>query len=842
MSPQTLAFIIVLLGIFVLLALLARNFQYFSLRVKVMLGILLTGSIALGILAFFAITRTGIITDSLSNRLDTSVSQLAEEQLVNNAFVEADRANQFFERIERDVTKLAAYKVSLDSEKTTLSQGVYWDAATNLTRLNGGQYVNSATDISSVFVPSTTDLSEDVLAELNISAYMDFSAPSSLEANPSMFAIHYTSPTGVIRHYPSINLASELSHDYDATSRPYYRITAPLRNPQRLSRWTIPYYYDAAGGGPVLVVTVASPVYLGDTFNGVVAADIQLARITEQVSSLKFGQTGYAFMIDETGGIISMPDAGYAMFGINREELAPEEFSKQNIMGHGSDELSALTNRMTAGGNGLNIIQVNGVDTYISYEPVKANGYTLALVVPVSEMQTAIVAARNETSSQIQTSLLLAAVILVGLLAFAVVISLAVSQFISAPVVKLTGTANQIVDGDLDAQATVTSHDETGRLAEAFNTMTARLRRALIGLEQRVAERTAELELANERNERRAKQFESISKVSSTISSTRNLDNLLQQITSIISNEFGFYHVGIFLLDTAREYAILSAANSEGGRRMLDRSHRLKVGETGLVGFVTSAGKPRVALDTGADAIFFNNPDLPETRSEITLPLRVGEEIIGALDVQSIEPNAFNQEDIQILSTLADQVSIAIENARQHEETRKALVESDSLSRQFIQTGWSRFTKSQSIEGIRHTGAKSTLLYRKAGNEDGKGHANTGLLKPRGRGTVLSLPVKLRGEVIGTVDVRSPENRQWDQDELDIVTAILERAAIAMENARLLAESQKLAAKERTIGEISAKISAQSEIEELLKTAAQELGRTLPGMQIAIQLAKEELE
>jgi len=273
---------------------------------------------------------------------------------------------------------------------------------------------------------------------------------------------------------------------------------------------------------------------------------------------------------------------------------------------------------------------------------------------------------------------------------------------------------------------------------------------------------------------------------------------------------------------------------------MLERSHRLKVGETGLVGYVTSTGRPRVALDTGADAIFFNNPDLPETRSEITLPLRAGEETIGALDVQSIEPDAFNQEDIQILSTLADQVSIAIQNARQHEETRKALVESDSLSRQFIQSGWSRFTRSQQIEGIRHTGAKSTLLYRKSGNIDGKSPSNTSQLRPRGRGAVLSLPVKLRGEVIGTVDIRSPENRQWDQDELDIVTAILERAAIALENARLLTESQKLAAKERTIGEISARISAQSEIEELLKTAAQELGRTLPGMEIAIQLSKDQ--
>ncbi|HEU0293282.1 MAG TPA: GAF domain-containing protein [Anaerolineales bacterium] len=839
MNLQTLAFIVIVLVFLVLIGLVARNFRNFSLRVKILLGILLTGSLALGILAFFAITRAAVISDSLSNRLDTSVRLLAEEQLVNTAFLEADRANQFFEGIERQVTSLASYRVSLESQKLTFNQGTYWDATAELTRLEGGQYGNSAADPSSVFVPANTRLSDEILAELNTSAYLDFSAPSSLEGNPSMLAIYYISATGAVRYYPNIGLASLLPPDFDATSRPYYRITAPLFNPQRLSRWTIPYV-DAAGGG--LVVTVASPVYIGDTFNGVVAADIQLSRITEQVSSLKIGQTGYAFMIDDAGRIISMPPAGYAMFGINPEALAPEEYFKQTVMGAGPDELSSITNRMTAGGNGLNIIKVNGADTYISYAPIKANGYNLALVVPVSEMQTAIVAARNETRSQIQTSLWQAAVILVGLLAVAIVISLAISQVISAPVVRLTETTNQIVEGDLTAQALVTSHDETGRLAEAFNTMTSRLREALMGLEQRVAERTAELALANERNERRAKQFESIAKVSGTISSTRNLDNLLPQITSIISDEFGFYHVGIFLLDTAREYAILSAANSEGGQRMLERSHRLKVGETGLVGYVTSTGKPRVALDTGADVIFFDNPDLPETRSEITLPLRVGEEIIGALDVQSKQPNAFNQEDIQILSTLADQVSIAIENARQHEETRRALVESESLSRQFIQSGWSRFARSQSIEGIRHTGAKSTLLYRKSGNENGKGQSGTGQLWPRGRGAVLALPVKLRGEVIGTVDIRSPENQKWDQDELDIVNAILERAAIAMENARLLTESQKLAAKERTIGEISAKISAQSEIEELLKTAAQELGRSLPGMEISIQLAKEATE
>jgi len=261
-----------------------------------------------------------------------------------------------------------------------------------------------------------------------------------------------------------------------------------------------------------------------------------------------------------------------------------------------------------------------------------------------------------------------------------------------------------------------------------------------------------------------------------------------------------------------------------------------------MVGFVIGTGKARVALDTGADAVFFNNPDLPDTRSEIALPLRVGEEIIGALDVQSTEPNAFSQEDINILSTLADQVSVAIQNAQQFEETRRALSESEALSRQFIQTGWQNFTKVQKLTGIHHTGAKSSLLYTKKGNGSGEGALSTGQLKARERGSYLSLPLKLRGEVIGSVDVRSPDNGQWDQDELDIVTAIIERAALSMENARLLTESQKLAAKERTIGSISAKINAQGDIDNLLKTAAQELSQVLPGMSIAVQFKKEETE
>jgi adenylate cyclase len=156
-----------------------------------------------------------------------------------------------------------------------------------------------------------------------------------------------------------------------------------------------------------------------------------------------------------------------------------------------------------------------------------------------------------------------------------------------------------------------------------------------------------------------------------------------------------------------------------------------------------------------------------------------------------------------------------------------------------VRQGWQDFTKARNLAGIRHTGAKATLLYSRNGNTD-EDRFTHDQPSEQPKSALLVLPVKLRDEVIGTVNVRSPGNREWNQDELDIVTAIIERAAVALENARLLTESQKRAAKERTIGEISAKISAQSDIDELLKTATIELGRTLPKANISIQFKKED--
>lgn len=836
-APRFGAGIMVLAAVVFLIYLVPRALGG-NIRSKIVAGILLTGMISLGVLSFFSFNRAGQLINILSNRVETSVNLLAEEQLINTVSSEANRANISFDTAISQVAGLASQLELLQEQKNSLGRGTYWNAAVRLIQYSDGQYYNSTYSPSSVFVPSTVDFNDEVVSELNVTAYLDFSAPFVLENNKQISAIYYTDNRGIITYFPNVRLGGNLRHDYDATKQPTYRVATPLFNPDRLPRWSFPRQ-DPAGTG--LVISVSAPVYFKDEFKGVMTADFQLQRIAEQVNSIRVGKTGYAFLVDNDGHIIAMPPQGYEFFEMQPEILEVNEEPQQTIFdGDLLFEIQQITRRMVVGGSGIVSTNIGNIAYFIAYAPVANDTFSLGVVVPVEELTQPVVATRSEINTQVQIAVRSAAVILIVLLVGAVLISLGLGQLIAAPVLRLTQTANKILEGDLTAQAEITAQDEIGTLAQAFNAMTSRLRATFQGLEKNIEERTAQLLEANTNIERRAKQFQSIAQVARTISSTLDFDSLLNQITTVISREFGFYHVGVFILDTAKEYAVLSAANSEGGQTMLARGHRLRVGEKGMVGFVSSTGRPRVALDTGADAVFFNNPDLPNTRSEIALPLRAGDQVIGVLDVQSTEQNAFSQEDVSILATLADQVSIAIQNARQNEETRRALAESDALSRQFVQSGWRDFTKREHLLGIRHSGAKATLLYTKNAKDREQSLQVTGQLKPKGRGAVISLPIKLRGEVIGSVDVRAPENREWDQDELDIVTAIIERAAIAMENSRLLEDAQRRAAREQAIGEMAATIGTYTDTEAILRATVNEIGQKIGGARVVFELGTKD--
>ncbi len=356
-------------------------------------------------------------------------------------------------------------------------------------------------------------------------------------------------------------------------------------------------------------------------------------------------------------------------------------------------------------------------------------------------------------------------------------------------------------------------------------------------LEERVQARTSELtargselEQMNEQVHRRARQFEALAQVNQTIIAVHDLQNLLPRVATVISESFGFYHVGIFLLDEASEYAVFSATNSEGGQKMLERQHRLKVGEQGIVGNVTLTGKPRIVMDVGEDAVFFDNPELPETHSEMALPLKNQERVIGALDVQSTESGAFTEEDIQMLGLLANQVSLAIENAHLFEETRKALTESQAIGRQVTRDAWRRLPTEQNLIGYRYNLSGATPLDQLLEIKESTPGKSKG--KQQGSTSVV-VPIELRGETIGNLVVQSP-TKDLNQEQLDLIKAVAERVAISAENARLFDETTRRAERERLVSDITGKIRSVNDPQAMMQIAMEELRNALGASRVEI--------
>jgi len=445
-------------------------------------------------------------------------------------------------------------------------------------------------------------------------------------------------------------------------------------------------------------------------------------------------------------------------------------------------------------------------------------------------------AVREQKRNTIFISLVLAAL--------AILLAFGASQVLATPLVSLTNVAEKISAGDISARAQITTEDEIGALSKSFNRMTDELNQTLNTLEERVAERTTDLEIARQQSEKRANELTAIGEISKAISSEQKLETLLPLIARLVSERFNFYHIGIFLLDETGQFTVLRAANSEGGKSMLQKEYKLEVGQGGVVEYAAKFATPRIALDVGPDAVAFNNPDLASTRSEVALPLVVRGQTLGVLDVQSNMPGAFTDSSTGTLTILADQIAIAIENARLFQQTQQALNEFQALYQQNIRKGWAAFSREEPVVGYEQTISGGKKLAKPVETDEIRNAINLGntLVVQAQNGSddsYIIVPVKLRGQIIGTLKVQATtKHRAWSKDEINLAGAVSERLSLALENARLIQESQKQVIKEQTISEVTSKIGASIDLKNVLQTAVEELGRAMPGSEVKIQFQK----
>ncbi len=327
-------------------------------------------------------------------------------------------------------------------------------------------------------------------------------------------------------------------------------------------------------------------------------------------------------------------------------------------------------------------------------------------------------------------------------------------------------------------------------------------------LEKRVQDRTSALQ-------RRLVQIRTAAAISGSISSTLETQTLLQQVVDLIHDQLNLYYVGVFMLDADDQFAVLKSGTGEAGKNMLAAGHRLPVGGTSMIGQATATRQPRVALDVGSEAVRFNNPNLPLTRSELALPIVGRGKVLGAFTIQSSEPEAFDEDDILILKGIADSLATSIENANLFQQSQENLDEIRSLNRAFLQQEWS--------EAISNLGNLS-YTYESSITE------NAGSV-----GQQTNIPILLRGQEIGHLVVETQAGNLSSEDN-SFVDAVVTQTALALESARLLDETQRRAQQEQKVDQISSSFSRSMNIEDILKSAVRELGQLPSVAEVSIKL------
>lgn len=347
---------------------------------------------------------------------------------------------------------------------------------------------------------------------------------------------------------------------------------------------------------------------------------------------------------------------------------------------------------------------------------------------------------------------------------------------------------------------------ETQRTAVVSASEKSALQEAQVALyrqKEQIESASRELAAANERlqaqsrtAERRASLLGVSAEVARVTATLRDLPELLQTTTQLISDRFGYYHCGIFLIDSSGEWAVMRAANSEGGQRMVARSHRRRVGQEGMVGYVTSTGKARIAQDTGGESIHAPSVDLPDTRSELTVPIKVRGEIIGALDVQSTDTNAFTDEDAKVLQTLADQVGIAIDNAHLFRETERQLQELREL-----QNAARQISVGTGLQAYHYDGLEIKSLTTSAPSQ----RANDTLL----------IPLRLGDQNLGEIEIRRA-GEAWADESQTLAQSIADRMALALENAQLFDQTRARAQQLTNLSQAALELTGpQADLDQL---------------------------
>ena len=390
------------------------------------------------------------------------------------------------------------------------------------------------------------------------------------------------------------------------------------------------------------------------------------------------------------------------------------------------------------------------------------------------------------------------------------------------PIRTMTDMIRSMVAGDFRSSFRLnTGDDEIGTLAESVNELRTQLEHLNEDMNTRLESRSRDLQITQE--------------IGQVAISEIDLNQLMTQVVNLIAERFEqIYHAQIFLIEG--DYAVLKASTGEAGQQLLRNGHRLGVGSLSVIGQVTQQNQTIIARDTAVSDVHRRNEFLQDTRAELAIPMRLGTLVIGALDVQSTYSDAFDEDLVAILETMTYQIAIAIENSRLYEASQRRLREFENTSQLHTQRNWEDFMYSQRTQQMMsHAGAQAVYDFSQL-REKATNTQKVAVGDITDRNTIpIAIPIVIRGQVLGVIEWEGVES-ELTRNRILLAEELASRLAISLDNARLVQTGRQTAENERIINTIGAKISGQTDINQILQTAIQEVGQALRAPQVNIRL------
>jgi GAF domain-containing protein len=555
-------------------------------------------------------------------------------------------------------------------------------------------------------------------------------------------------------------------------------------------------------GQDVVMASFVVPIMQNDKFYGIAGVDAPIGFVQQIVNNVN--------LYDGTTNAVLFSDAGTLIAVRNQPEMTNQPVNKiYPDFDKIQPSLGSAFTRLSADGKYLQIfspIAIGNTGTH----------WIIGLIIPFAKI-----------TAQATTAAIRQVAISTGLMLLALAFLWFLAGQIVRPIQVLTGAAQAVTEGNWSVTADVHSHDEAEVLANTFNLMTSELSSLFGTLEQRVGDRTKALATSSE--------------VSRRLSTILDQKELVTEVVSQVREAFGYYHVQIYFYDDARENLVMAGGTGEAGKMMMDQFHKLAKGR-GLVGRAAENNEPVLVADTTQNPQWLPNPLLPHTKSEVAIPIAVGDVVLGVLDVQQNIPEGLKSEDIDALQSIANQIAVAYQNTRSYTEIQRSqalLSEALSISRL---GNWEYdaekdlFTFNDQFYSVFRTTAEKAGGYKLSsadyaskfvhpedaavvGAEIGKAIES----KDRHYNASLEHRVIFENGEIGYIAVKV----YLERDETGRITRWYGANQDITERRRLEEINRKRAMQQEAINRITQRIQAAGTVEEAMQVAARELGHAL---------------